>query len=94
MHFEVEVTYGEKIARKFCYRSAKLSIQGFELCTDHLVVPLGDAQVILGMVWLKSLGSTLWDFTRKTLHFWKKGRAITLQGVPSKEIDVIEDKLL
>lgn len=57
------------------------------------MVPLGDAQVILGTVWLKNLGPTLWDFTQKTLRFWKDGK-VTLQGTFHKEIDLIEGKLL
>lgn len=85
--FAIEEADGEKVARKFCCRSTKL-------CTDLLVVFLGDAQVILGTIWLKSLGSTLWDFTQKTICFWKDGKEVTLQGTFYKEMDIIEGKLL
>lgn len=76
--FEVEVADGEKvIGRDYC-KNVVLSIQGFESHTDllvvPLVVPLGDAQVMLGTVWLKSLEPTLWDFSKKTLRFWKEER--------------------
>lgn len=70
-----------------------MQIQGFDSSAD-LLVPLGDSQVILGTVWLKSLGLTLGDFSRKTLCFWKEGKHITLQGVASKEVDVIEGRAL
>lgn len=55
---------------------------------------LGDAHVILGTVWLKSLGPTLWDISLKTMRFWKDEKEITLQGVFHTEIDIVESKLL
>lgn len=51
-----------------------------ESCTDLLVVPLGDAQVILSTVWLKSLDPTLWNFSNKILQLWKNGKVVKLQG--------------
>lgn len=50
---------GEKVVGKFCCKATKIVIQGFEYDTNLLVVPLGDVQVILGTLWLKSLGPTL-----------------------------------
>lgn len=88
--FEVEVVDGEKMEGTACCKDIKMSIQGFESSADLLVEPLGDTQVILR---LKSLGPVLWDFNRKTLCFWKGGKAITLQGVTSKGIEVVEGNL-
>lgn len=92
--FEVEVANGEKITRGECCKDIKLSIQGFESSTDLLIVPLEDSQVILGTIWLKNLDLTLWDFNKRTLHFWKEGRNITLQGVQPETVDVLEGKIL
>lgn len=75
--FQVEVAEGEKLTGRFCCKSATMQIQGFDSSADLLVVPLGNAQVILGTVWLKSLGPTLWNFSRKTLCFWKEGKCIS-----------------
>lgn len=91
--FEEEVANGEKMEGKACGRDTILNIQVFESSADLLMVPLGDTQVILGTVWLKSLGPTLWDFNRKTLRFQKEGKAITLQGVTNKGVDLVGDKL-
>lgn len=85
---------GEKVVGKFCCKATKIVIQGFEYDTNLLVVPLGDVQVILGTLWLKSLGPTLWDFSHKTLQFWKDGKVVNLQRVFQKEVNVIEEELL
>lgn len=50
--------------------------------------------MILGTVWLKNLGPTLWDFNRRTLQFWRVGKVIILQGVSSKGIDLVKGKFL
>lgn len=44
-------------------------IQGYTIIVDLLILPLGDSQVILDIVWLKRLGPTLWDFNNQTLKF-------------------------
>lgn len=67
--FKVEVTDGEKMKGGECCYNTNIHIQDFESQTDLLVVPLGDAQIIMGMVWLKSLSPTLWDFSKRTLKF-------------------------
>lgn len=46
--FEVEVADGEKVIGRDCCKGVVLHIQGFESTADMLVVPLGDAQIILG----------------------------------------------
>lgn len=67
--FEVEVADDEKVKGSECCKGVILHIQGYESKADLLVVPLGDMQLVLGTVWLKSLGSTLWDISKKTLQF-------------------------
>lgn len=63
-----------------------------------LVVSLANPQVILGTVWLKGMGPSLWDFGSHTLSLWAQGRRITLQGVQSHPLKVMKgetiDKLL
>lgn len=50
--FEVTVVGGEKMSRINCCKEVKLNLQGQESVIDLLVIPLGDAQIILGTVWL------------------------------------------
>lgn len=52
--FEVKVVRGAKMAGVHCCRGVKMNIQGQDSETDFLVIPLGDAQIILGTVGLRS----------------------------------------
>lgn len=60
---------GEKIEGNQCCPGVKVAIHRNILETDLLVVPMGDSQVIVGTVWLKILGPSLWDFNRRTHNF-------------------------
>lgn len=79
----------KKISSRERCKSTLISIQGFESSTDLLVVPLGDSQVILGTVWLKGLGPTLWDFSKNFIVL-KEGKHL----VSFKEVDIVEGRLL
>lgn len=68
--FEVTVAGGEEMAGVHCCTRVRLNIQGQESETDFLVIPLVDAQIFLGTVWLGSLGLTIWDFSNYTLRYW------------------------
>lgn len=92
--FEVTVAGGEKMAGVQCCRRVKLNIQGQESKIDLLVLPLGDAQIILGTIWLRSLGPTIWDFSNHTLKYWQRGKTITLKGVKPGLIEMIEGESL
>lgn len=50
--------------------------------------------MILGTVWLKDLGPSLWDFTQKTLKFWKNRKTVILQGVIAEGLEVTEGSKL
>lgn len=52
----------EKLTRNVGCPGIKLMIQGHTTLADLLIVLLEVSQVILGTVWLKRLGPTLWDF--------------------------------
>lgn len=67
--FQVTIADGEKISGGTYCRAIKILIQGWNTETDLLVIPLGDPQIILGTVWLRSLGPNLWDFSAQTLKF-------------------------
>lgn len=77
-----------------CCRGVKLNIQGQESETNRLIVPLGDAQIILGTVWLRSLAPTIWDFPNHTLTYWQGGKPITLRGVKPGPVEMIEGESL
>lgn len=78
--FEVTVARGENMASVHCCRGVKLNIQGQESEANLLVIPLGDAQIILGTVWLRSLEPTIWDFSNHTLKVLTRGDAYYIKG--------------
>lgn len=92
--FEVTVSGGEKMSGVGCCKCVTLNIQGHLSSADFLVVPLGDAQIVLGTIWLRSLGPTIWDFSQHTLKFWRNDNSITLQGVRPGPLELIEGKEL
>lgn len=55
---------------------------------------LGDAQIILGTVWLRSLGLIIWYFSNHILKYWKGGSPITLKGVRAGPVEMIEGESL
>lgn len=78
------------MARVHYYRGVKMNIQGQESETDLLVIPLGDTQIILGIVWLRGLGPTVWDFSNHTLKYWHEGRDVILRRVKPCPVKMIE----
>lgn len=92
--FEVMVADGEKITGGECCRDTKLVIQGYESVIDLMVMPWGDPQVILGTVWLKGLGSSLWDFGNRTLSFWVEGKEIILHGIQPRPLEIVEGETM
>lgn len=92
--FEMTVAGGEKIVGVHCCRDVKLNIQGKEREADLLVISLGDAQIILGTMWLRKLGPTTWDFLNHTLRYWQGEKPITLRGVRPSPVELIEGESL
>lgn len=92
--FEITVTRGKKIEGIKCYKAARIATQGVETEAYLLVVLLGEPYIILGTVWWKDLGPTLWDFSRVFLQFWGGGRSITLHEVLSTPVDMSGSDLL
>jgi hypothetical protein len=45
-------------------------------------MPLAGFDVVLGTVWMATLGPIIWDFTARTMTFQQGGRAICWHGVP------------
>lgn len=72
--FSVTVAGGEKFQGGGYCRKVVLYIQGQRSEADLLIVPLGEPQIILGMVWLKSLEPTIWNFSEHTLKYWKENQ--------------------
>jgi len=55
-------------------------IQGVEFIIDLHVLPLCGTNIVLGVQWLRSLGSILTDYTTLSMKFMHHGRAIEFKG--------------
>lgn len=74
--FIVTVAGGEMFKGKEYCPEVAISLPGLETKVDLLIIPLGDSQVLLGTIWLQSLGPILWDFSkiwqRKNLFYCRE----------------------
>lgn len=73
-----------------------ISVQGIGVCkdvniilptmsfeADFIVLELGNADIILGVQWLRTLGSCMVDWERNVWSFMYKGQPVTLIGDPT-----------
>lgn len=65
---------------------AILQVQGHTFTTDLHVLPICGADIVLGVHWLKSLGSVLTDYNTLTMKFVHQGNIIKLKGDTTKDL--------
>jgi hypothetical protein len=58
----VAVTNGNQVASDGVCHTTRIFIGSEEFILDLFVIPLDDFDMVLGVQWLRSLGSILWDF--------------------------------
>jgi hypothetical protein len=56
------VTNVDQVASDGVYRATCVFIGSKEFILNLFVIPLDDFDMVLGVQWLRSLGSILWDF--------------------------------
>lgn len=69
-NIHVEVANSDHIASGGLCRSMPLCIDGEHFTVDGLAIPLDDFDIVLGIQWLCTLGSILWDFNNLCMTFW------------------------
>lgn len=79
--FRVLVGNGAALLCTHVARNTQLEMQGSIFPVDLHILPVHGPDVILGMVWLESLGKVAADFAGKTLEFKHEGSMITLKGL-------------
>jgi len=80
-NFEVLVGNGGKIACKGTCRNVKLSMGQYILKSDMYVLPLGGCDIILGIQWLRTLGTIQWNFAELWMTFKISEQEHTLKGL-------------
>ena len=70
--------HGQGVCKGVC-----LVLPGMEVVDDFLPLELGSSNVILGMQWLHTLGTTMVNWSTLTMKFRVGMTSLTLQGVPT-----------
>ena len=82
----VAVGDGAQLSCQFVCRVFNFTLSDMEHTTDIYIVPLGCCDMVLGIQWLATLGSILWNFAELTMEFSVKGEKQLLQG--NRQVDV------
>lgn len=66
----------------------QLQIKDYKLVTNFYLLELDNLDVVLGVTWLRTLGSVVLDFSALTMSFTENGQFFTLQGsvVPNSRV--------
>jgi hypothetical protein len=87
--FKVMVGNGSTLECTTQCANINFTIQGNNFVSDFFILPLGGAEVVLGVPWLVSLGPILMDYTTLLMRFTHLGRPIELRAdAPFKPNDI------
>lgn len=89
--FAVSVGDGSKVHSSFMSREVHWKMQGVDFRADMLVIPLGGADVVLGIQWLITLGDIRWNFSQLKMEFQMGHRKISLRGSQPGTFKVVAD---
>ena len=67
----------------------KLSIGEYVLTSPMLSIPMGGADVVLGVQWLQSLGTIAFNFQELFIKFSTEGKEVELRGIEGKTGKII-----
>lgn len=67
----------------------KVKIQWFKFPISFHVLPLGACELVLGVQWLRTLGSVMWDFVDMLMGFQWEGQSIKWPGLSPSNLHVM-----
>ncbi|KAK8916810.1 hypothetical protein KSP39_PZI022605 [Platanthera zijinensis] len=79
--FKVHVGNGEFLMCTGIYMDAEISIQNNHFVTNLFALDLYGSDIVLGMIWLESLGDVTTNYKEKQMTFHQNSKQICLQGV-------------
>ena len=59
-----------------------------------LSIPMGGADVVLGVQWLQSLGTVAFNFQGLFLNFFSEGKEVELRGIAGKPRKIISSNVM
>ena len=71
---------GQQLDCHLVCEAIPIYIQSTHFHVDLYVLPISSANIVLGVQWLKSLGSVLIDYNMLVMKFFYEGNLVTLQG--------------
>ncbi|KAJ9540003.1 hypothetical protein OSB04_026509 [Centaurea solstitialis] len=81
--YMITLGLGEKVRGMGLCKHVEVNVQGLEVIDDFLPIQLGNSDVILGMQWLETLGTTWVNWKEQIMKFTSAGRTVTLRGNPA-----------
>ena len=66
----------------------------YELNSPMLSIPMGGADVVLGVQWLQSLGTVAFKFQELFLKFFSEGKEVELRGIEGKPGRIISSNFM
>lgn len=95
-HLTVQVANGAILPCLGYCKTVSFLLQNFTFEANLYVLTLGGCDLVLGVDWLRGLGSVLWNFAELTLKFQLGQQSVNLQGIQRpvhsvSEEDHIED---
>ncbi|KAK9671838.1 hypothetical protein RND81_12G058100 [Saponaria officinalis] len=84
----VAVADGNHLACQYTCKDFTWVLQGHSFTADVMLIPLGSCDMVLGVQWLSTLGSVLWNFKKLVMEFQWRGKSVKLHGIPANQIKV------
>ena len=78
------VANGGKINCSRKCHNIKLSMGEYVLTSPMLSIPMGGADVVLGVQWLQPLGTIAFNFQELFMKFFVEGKEVELRGIAGK----------
>ena len=66
----------------------------YVLNSPMLSIPMGGANVVLGVQWLQSLGTVAFNFQELFLNFFSEGKEIKLRDIAGKSGKIISSNVM
>jgi hypothetical protein len=78
---EVQVANGDTLPCQGCCKAVLLKMQSCKVLANLFLLTLGGCDVVLGVDWLRSLGTIQWNFADLSMSFFVDGEKLFLQGL-------------
>lgn len=89
---------GDRVASRGVCNQTLFAIHNEEFATDYFTLPLTGFDLVLGVSWLRSLGSIVCNYDKLTMALWRHGRLVrwtSIGGIPPQCVAInVEQNLM